>query len=72
MFDILIHSRSVFNLLTTVLLPSDAEATIFLAAHFCATTIQGGHLFLWKTRRHQRWLDKVRTSDTVTTVKHCQ
>ena len=36
------------------------------AARFCAATIRGWHLFLWKTQRHQQRLDKVRTSDTVT------
>ena len=31
-------------------------------------TIRGQRLFFWKARGHQQWLDKVRTSDTVTTV----
>ena len=58
-------------------LRSDAAGTIFCAAHFCAATIrgqptiQGQCLLLRKTSRHQRWLDKVRMSDTVTTVKRC-
>ena len=43
---------------------------------FCCTlgaaTIRGRRLFLWKARRHQQQLDKVRTSNTVTIVRHCQ
>ena len=54
----------------TVFLQSDAAASIFIAAHFCAATIRGRHLFLWEAHRHQRWLDKVCTSETV--ARHCQ
>ena len=39
---------------------------------FCAVTIWGWRFFLWQTCRHQRWLDKVCTSDTVMTVARCQ
>ena len=53
-------------------LQSDATATIFFTARFRAATIQGRCLFLWKACGHQQWLDKVRTSDTVMTVRHCQ
>ena len=46
-------------------------ATIFLSdaatARFCVATIHC--LFHWKARRHQWRLDKVRTSDTVMTVR---
>ena len=37
-----------------------------------AATIRGQRLFLQKTHRHQRRLDKVHTSDTVMTFNHCQ
>ena len=37
---------------------------------FCAATIWGQRLFLWKAWRHQLWLDKVGTSETMT-VKQC-
>ena len=56
----------------TAFLRSDAAATIFFAALFCAATIQGRHFFLQTTHRHQRPLDKVCTSNTLTTAKHCQ
>ena len=54
-------------------LRSDVAATIFFAACFCADTtcICGRHLFLWKVCRHQRRLDKVRTSETVTIARRC-
>ena len=53
----------------TVFLPSDATSTVvFFAARFGVATIRGRRLFFWKVRRHQRWLDKVHTSDTVTTI----
>ena len=29
-------------------------------------------MFLWKAHRHQRWLDRVHTSNTMTTVRCCQ
>ena len=58
--------------LVTVFLRSDATATIFFAAHYCAATIRGQCLFIQKTHRHQRQLDKVHTSDTVMTFNHCQ
>ena len=53
---------------------TNVTATIFFATSFGVTTIRGWHLFLWKARRHQRRLDKVRMcmSDTVTTVRRCQ
>ena len=35
---------------------------------FCAATIRGQRLFLWKALRHQRQLDKV----TVTVARRCQ
>ena len=35
-----------------------------------AATIWGWWLFLWKARRHQQWLDKVHTSETVTDARH--
>ena len=41
----------------------------FFAAHFCVATIRRQRLFLWKVRRHQQRLDKVRTRNTVTTVR---
>ena len=53
---------------TTVCVRSDAEATIFFTAWFCAATTQGQCLFLWKAQRHQRQLDKVCTSETVTVI----
>ena len=43
-------------------------ATIFFTAHFCADTIRGQCLFLWKACRHPLWLSKVHTSDTVMIV----
>ena len=53
----------------TVFLPSDATSTVvFFAVRFGAATIRGRRLFFWKGRRRQRWLDKVHTSDTVTTI----
>ena len=52
----------------TVFLRSDAVDTVFFTACFCADTIQGQHLFLWKAHRHQQWLNKARTSNTVTTI----
>ena len=39
---------------------------------FCAVTIRGRCLFLWKAWRHQWQLDKVRTSMMVTVARHCQ
>ena len=53
---------------TTVCVRSDAAATIFFTAWFCAATIRGQRLFLWKAQRHQRQLDKVCTSETVTVI----
>ena len=51
-----------------VFLQSDAAATIYFAAHF----VRLRRLFLnWKARRHQRRLDKVRTSETVTVARRC-
>ena len=44
----------------------------FFAARFCVATIQGQRLIPRKASRHQRWLDKVCTSDAVVSVKHCQ
>ena len=49
----------------TVFLQSDAAATIYFAVGF-VHTIRGQRLFLWKACRHQRRLDKVRTSETMT------
>ena len=43
----------------TVFLRSDAAATIYFAARFVRLLIEGG---VWKALRHQRRLDKVRTS----------
>ena len=37
----------------------------FSTVHFCAATIRGQHLFLWKAHRHQRQLDKIRTRDSL-------
>ena len=73
----------------TVSLWSDAMATIYFTAYFCAATIwgrllfeggyylraatiQGQCLFLWEACRHRQWLNKVCTSDIVTTVRRCQ
>ena len=54
----------------TVVFRSDAAATFFsTVCAFGAATIQGWRLFLWKARRHQRWLDKVHASATVTIVR---
>ena len=44
----------------------------FFRFSFCAATIRGRHLFLWKAWRHQLWLDKVGTSETMTVARHCQ
>ena len=55
--------------LYTVFLRSDAAAT---RCSFCAATIWGRRLFLWKVRRHQWWLDKARTSETVMVARRCQ
>ena len=74
---------AVFFRLRTVLLRSDAAATIHFTACFVwllfeggyylrAAIIQGRRLFLWKAWRHQRWLDRVRMSEMVTVVRHCQ
>ena len=49
----------------------DATTTIFSAVCFCAVTIRGWRLFLWKARRHQRQLYKVRMSETVTLSVVC-
>ena len=38
---------------------------------FCAATIRGWRLLLWKARRHQLWLDKVGMSETVMVARHC-
>ena len=67
----------------TVFLRSDAAATIVFAARFCAATILGRLLFedgyysrvafiSLESPQTQRRLDKVYTSDTVTTVRRCQ
>ena len=50
----------------SVFLRSDAAATINFAVRFFAA---GRCLFLWKARRYQRRLDKVRISETVT-IEH--
>ena len=42
----------------TVFLRSDTAATIIFGACLCAGTIRGRRIFLWKARRHQRWLDE--------------
>ena len=55
-----------------IFLQSDTVAAIFFAACFYVAIIQGRCLFFWKARRHQRRLDKLRTSDTVMIVRHCQ
>ena len=39
---------------------------------FCAATIQGRRLFLWKAWRHQRRLDTVQMSEMVTVARYCQ
>ena len=52
----------------TVFLRSDAAPTIFLLLGFVRLLFEGGVYFF----RHQRLLDKVRASDTVTTVRRCQ
>ena len=62
------HCITIVPTLHTVFLRSDAVATIFFAARFCAATIRGWRLSLWKACGHQWLLDKVRT---VTTVAHC-
>ena len=56
----------------TVFLQSDAVATIFFAACFCAAAIRGCRLFPWKACRHQQQLNKTCTNNTVTAVRHCQ
>ena len=66
----MVNSLSAF--VDTVYLRSDAMATIFSAVRFCTVTIRGRRLFLWKARRRQRRLYKVRTSETVTIARHCQ
>ena len=58
------------SFVSTVFLQSDTAATIYFAACFCAATTRGWCFFLWKAHRHQQRLDKVRTSDTVTVVRH--
>ena len=46
---------------------------LFLCGYYLrAATIQGRCLFLWEARRHHQWLNKVCTSDIVTTVRRCQ
>ena len=51
-----IHGRMIVDFYTglthAVFIRSHTVATIFFAACFCAATIQGRHLFLWKDRRH--------------------
>ena len=44
----------------------------FFRCSFVCGYYRGRHLFLWEAHRHQRWLDKVHTSDTVMTVRCCQ
>ena len=51
------------------------DQTLWLTACFVQLLyIRGRHLFLWKAKRHQRWLDKdkVGMSETVTVARHCQ
>ena len=43
-----------------------------LCCSFCTAVIRGQRSFLWKAWRHQLWLDKVGTSETVTIARHCQ
>ena len=46
---------------------------LVLCSYYLRTaTIQGWCLFLWKAQRHQRQLDKVCTSETVTVTRCCQ
>ena len=62
-------NKIIFNYLATwhtVFLQSDTVATIYFAAHFVRLLFEGSILFLWKAWRHQWWLDRVRTSETVT------
>ena len=66
-----VHAYTVVPI-EIIFLWSDAAATIFFAGHFCAAILRGQPLFPWKSRRHQWRLDKVHTSDTVTTVRRCQ
>lgn len=44
----------------------------FLLLTFHRLLFWGRRLFLLEARRHQWWLNKVRTSDTTTTVRRCQ
>ena len=61
-------------------LRSDAVATNFFVAFILRLLFKGSYcsslggqcLFLWEACRHQRWLDKIRTSDTAMTVRRCQ
>ena len=66
------HNENLSGIWNTVFLRSDAVATFYFAARFSAATIRGWHLFLCEACRHQRWPEKVRTSDTATTVRLCQ
>ena len=60
------------GLVIVVFLRSDAAAYYLFHCWFCATTIRGRCLFLWKAWRHQLRLDKVGTSETVTVARRCQ
>ena len=78
-----IHNNSViaFNYVLSILLlyffDQTPQLLFFHCSFLCgyysrAATIQGWRLLLWKARRHQQQLDKVRTSETVTIARCCQ
>ena len=57
-------SLDCLKYMNTYRISSDATATIFYAVCFCVTILfEGGVFISLEARRHQRWLDKVRTRE---------